>query len=134
MREDRQLHIILGILDGYSGKEPLNRFLKGYFNLHKEMGSRDRRQAADFIYNYFRIGRTLPARSREERMAVANYLCAQSVTPLLQYCLSKFLKDIAAGPQIDWLEKIDKVKSIYPDFKEEDIFPFSKHLSGNINK
>lgn len=141
MREDRQLYTILGIINGYSNKEPLNRYLKNYFNAHREMGSRDRRQAADFIYNYYRIGKAIAGKNQEERITVGNYLCADSSFPLLEYCVSKFLAGIATEPvpsirdsKINLERRIDRIKYIYPDFKTEDIFSYSQHLSSDIKK
>ncbi len=134
MREDRQLHNILDIISNYSTKEPLNRYLKNHFNVHREMGSRDRRQVADFIYNFYRIGRAIPERTQEERITVGNYLCADSPSPVLQYCISKFLKGIDADWQISQGEKINKIKILYPDFKLDDVFHQSTHISEQINK
>ncbi len=134
MREDRQLHTILNILKGYSTKEPLSRYLKNYFRAHKEMGSRDRRQASDFIYSYYRLGRALSQRSPGERLAVGNYLCADSVSPLLQFCVTTFLQDISFNLQDGRAEKISKIKSLFAGFDVTDIFPLAQHISGDIDK
>src|SRR5690349_19772588 len=103
MREDRQLYNCIDIIKGYSGKEPLSRYLKGHFKAHREMGSRDRRQAADLIYNFYRLGNALAGKSIEGRITVASYLCAESFSPVVQYCISKYLKE-AANPQMEGKE------------------------------
>lgn len=134
MREDRQLHNYLDIISKYSGKEPLNRYLKDHFKAHREMGSRDRRQAADFIYNYFRIGKALPEKSPEIRITVANYLCAASVSPVLQYCMTTFLKDVVADRGLSLVERISNIEALYPDFKREDIFLNLRNISSQLDK
>ncbi len=133
MREDRQLYTIIEIIKNYSGKEPLNRYLKNHFNAHREMGSRDRRQAADSIYNYYRIGKAIAGRPIEERIAVGNYLCADSFSPVMQYCIAKFLEAIATDSQVGVVEKIHNVQSLYTDFKTSDIFPCTENLSGQVD-
>ena len=133
MLEDRQLHNILQILNNYPGNEPLNRYLKDYFNAHREMGSRDRRQASDFIYNYYRIGKAITGRDQEERITVGNYLCADTASPVLQYCMSRFLKGSVVDSMLSLNERIEKVKTYFPDFNVKDIFPFANHLSTQIN-
>src|SRR3954469_16847098 len=111
MREDRQLEIIVNIIKGYDSKEQLSRYLKDYFKANPQMGSRDRKRTADFVFNFFRIGKAIPQRNIEERLAVANYICSESLTPLLEYCLQQFLKPIEANIGTTVSEKINAVQA-----------------------
>ena len=54
-REEVQMKKVLGIIDAYDGKEPLQQFLKEHFRENKNMGSRDRRFYANVIFGYFRV-------------------------------------------------------------------------------
>src|SRR5689334_2151382 len=114
MLEDRQLHTIINIINEYSGREPLHRYLKSYFSAHREMGSRDRRRTADFIFNYYRIGKAAYSSSIEERLAIGNYLCSSVDSPLLQYCISKFMNGIKFEPQLNIEERLRNVKAVVP--------------------
>ncbi|MEO8087473.1 MAG: RsmB/NOP family class I SAM-dependent RNA methyltransferase [Bacteroidota bacterium] len=118
MREATQLRIILELLDTYKGKEPLSRFLKKYFNLNRQLGSRDRKLIQQFIYNYFRIGRMYPEKPVQERLAIANKACRADTSPLLDYSFRE-------------LKNIDRAAT---HLEPDKIFPFGRHLSDSIDK
>ncbi len=134
MREENQLKIICRIIENYKLDVPLSRYLKDFFKAHPQMGSRDRRLASGFVYNYYRFGKSLSDLRLIERLTFANYLCSQVSNPLLAYCLEKFslLKD-SDVPNSSEL-KIAAVKSLHPQFNEEQFFPFSNYLSDNIDR
>ena len=118
MREATQLRIILEVLESFQGKEPLSRFLKKYFNLNRQLGSRDRRLIQQFVYNFFRIGNMYADKPVVERLAIANKICNADPTPLLEFSFRD-------------LKKIEQHAShIEPD----KIFSFGRHLSDSINK
>ncbi len=117
MREATQLRIIIEVLETYSGKEPLSRFLKKYFNLNRQLGSRDRRVIQQFVYNYFRIGNMYADKPVIERLAIANKICKAETSPLLEYSF----KDIKG------IEK----NATHPE--PDKIFSFGRHLSNSIN-
>lgn len=118
MREETQLRIIVEVLEKYNGKEPLSRFLKKYFNLNRQLGSRDRRLIQQFVYNYFRIGKMYAERPARERLAVANKICKAEESPLLSFSFRE-------------LANIEKLAShIEPD----KLFPQGRHLSDSINR
>ncbi|CAN5379012.1 RsmB/NOP family class I SAM-dependent RNA methyltransferase [soil metagenome] len=118
MREATQLRIILELLETYKGNEPLSRFLKKYFNLNRQLGSRDRKLIQQFIYNYFRIGRMYPEKPVQERLAIANKACRAYTGPLLDYSFKE-------------LKNIDRAAS---HLEPDKIFPFGRHLSDSIDK
>jgi len=118
MREETQLRIISEIIHDYHGKEPLSRFLKKYFNLNRQLGSRDRRLIQQFVYNYFRIGKMFAGKQFRERLAVANKLCKAEESPLLSFSFKE-------------LANIDKLAS---HLEPDKLFPHGRHLSDSINK
>jgi 16S rRNA (cytosine967-C5)-methyltransferase len=134
VREENQLKIICRIIENYRSDEPLSRHLKNFFKTHPQMGSRDRKQASGFVYNYFRIGKALNDVRMIERLTMANFLCSTHSTPLLIYCLEKFSVLNAEDIQNSFEQKIEIITTVYPYFNSGKIFPFSNHLSDAIDR
>ncbi len=129
MKAIHQLRAFEQILANYDGTLPLHRFLPTYYKQHKQMGSSDRRWATRHIYSYYRLGKALNGCSNEERLSIADFLCHETLSPIVEQkfpdwnlLISKPLK-----------EKLDLVKAAYPDFNLEDVFPFRTHLSKGID-
>lgn len=133
MREERQWRIILEMISAYSLNEPLSRYLKEYYRMHKQMGSTDRRQASGFIYSYFRLCNALAGLENESQVAYANFLCNRNPFPLLDYCLEKFTPfdpfDILKTTE----EKIELIKTSHPDFALENLFPYGNLVSDRMD-
>ena len=130
MRAENQLRTFLALLKDYPAETPLYKFLPGYFRLHKKMGSTDRRLASRLIYNYFRLGKALADRPVEDRLFVAEFLCNNQENSFLSF----FKPDLAAQIQTDIAGKILILQKEYPDFRLEDVFPFTSHLSSGIDQ
>jgi len=130
MKAVNQLKTFQRILDEYPAETPLSKFLPGFYRQNKQMGSTDRRIAGRLMYNYFRLGRALPDAQADERLFVAEFLCNTQINSFLQH----FKPDWAAciGFGID--EKIGIIKTVYPDFKLDDVFPWTDRLSPGIDK
>src|SRR5438093_735175 len=90
MKELRQFNSIVDLIKSYQNQQPLHRFLQQYFRDRKQMGSRDRRLFSDWIYGYYRLGKSLRAQSIETKLAIANFLTQQHASDLLQYALEKY--------------------------------------------
>ncbi len=133
MREDNQIRQVLKIIENYTFAQPLSRFLSDFYKGNKQMGSRDRRQASQLLYNYFRLGKALSDKTTEERMAVGCYLCSGDNSPIIDYLLNKWRLPMAT-PNSPIQERLQQVQSKYNDFNLEDVFPFSEHVSEGIDK
>src|ERR1700742_1694293 len=120
MKAFNQLKTFQRILGEYPVDVPLSKFLPGFYRQNKQMGSTDRRIASRLVYNYFRIGRALPGLAADERLFIAEFLCNTQVNSFLQH----FKPEWAACIQFDLKDKLAMVKTAYPDFKLEDIFPW----------
>jgi len=92
MRVEHQIRAFQQIFKSYDGLMPLHRFLFGYFKRNKEMGSSDRRWATRYIYSFFRLGKALPDADQILRLAVADFLCSQTMS-----LNQKELSGISAG-------------------------------------
>jgi len=130
MRVEHQLKAFEQILSRYDGSLPLHRFLPAYYKQNKQMGSSDRRWATRHIYSFYRLGKALPKLSVEERLSVAEFLCHDTLSPVVEKNLSKFVAHILLPLE----NKLKLVEETYPDFNLEDVFPFNTHLSEGISK
>jgi 16S rRNA (cytosine967-C5)-methyltransferase len=134
MLEENQLRIITRILENYKMDQPLSRYLKQFYKVHHQMGSRDRKLASAFVYNYFRIGKSLNDVRTVERLSIANFLCSFVNIPLLNYCLEKYTLISSDHVNDSVSDKIQLIKKNYTQFNPERIFPFADHLSERIDK
>ncbi|MBE5321662.1 RsmB/NOP family class I SAM-dependent RNA methyltransferase [Pedobacter sp. MR2016-19] len=130
MRADHQLRAFEQILNSYDGSLPLHRFLPAYFKQHKQMGSSDRRWATRHIYSFFRLGKALPTLHHEVRLSIADFLCHDTLSLLVE----KNLPDLKENITLPLEEKLALIKVKYPDFNPEDVYPFHAALSGDIDK
>ncbi len=130
MRVEHQVRAFEQIVKNYDGILPLHRFLFTYFKQNKQMGSSDRRWATRYIYSFFRLGKALPKLDPIQRLAIADFLCHD--TPSL--VVETYLKDLVSKITLSTTEKIELVKGRYPKFKLEDIFVLHEHLSSNVEK
>lgn len=130
MKAINQLKTFQRILAEYPADTPLGKFLPGFYRQNKQMGSTDRRVAGRLIYNYFRLGRALPDLPAEDRLMVAEFLCNTQSNSFLQH----FKPDWAACVAFGVDEKISLIKTTYPDFDLDDVFPWLPQLSNDIDR
>ncbi len=130
MKALNQLKTFQRILREYPADTPLGKFLPGFYRQNKQMGSTDRRVAGRLIYNFFRLGKALSNRPADERLVVAEFLCNTQVNSFMQY----FRPEWALCVDFSIDQKLQIVKTAYPDFNLEDIFPWSAQLSPSIDK
>lgn len=84
-RIQQRLRTFDNIISTYTNNEPFARFLAQYFKDNKQMGSNDRRIATRLSYNYFRLGNTLSHLSPHQRLAIADFLCEDTVSDISLY-------------------------------------------------
>jgi len=130
MKAINQLKTFQRILDEYPAETPLSKFLPGFYRQNKQMGSTDRKIAGRLIYNYFRLGAALPDEPADERLFVAEFLCNTQLNSFLQHFKPEWAACIHFG--ID--EKLAMVKTAYPAFKLEDVFPWADCASEGIDR
>jgi 16S rRNA (cytosine967-C5)-methyltransferase len=128
MKVEHQISAFDKVLKSYNGVLPLHRHLLVYFKQHKQMGSSDRRWASRYLYSFFRLGKALPTLKQEERLAVADFLCNDTISLVV----STYLPSLAEQISISLTEKLDAVKIKYPSFNLKDVFPFDAPLSDGI--
>nr|MBA3900006.1 hypothetical protein [Bacteroidota bacterium] len=141
MREQNRLEHILNILSSYKkaaaenkGYLPLHIFLQNYFKQNKQMGSRDRRLASATLYNYFRLGKALPALADKEKIALGAFLCEREESPFINFLLTQLpfeAKELLNKPI---QQKLQSIQEAYPDFLLSDILKFNQELSDDLGK
>jgi len=130
MRVEHQIRAFKQVFENYDGVLPLHRFLFSYFKQHKQMGSSDRRWATRYIYSFFRLGKALIQEPQIIRLAIADFLCNDTLSLVTETELP-LLKDYITNPV---KEKLDLVKRYFPAFQLMDVFPFQEELSGEIEQ
>lgn len=129
MRAEQRLRSFLKVLESYPEDRPLTKFLPEYFKKNKQMGSNDRRMASRLLYNYFRLGKALLNKTKEERLFLAEFLCNSFDNPFLEH----FRPDLNSKISISLDEKI-KFAEEHEGLVLVEVFPFFKHLSEGVDK
>jgi 16S rRNA (cytosine967-C5)-methyltransferase len=128
MKVEHQVRAFQQVFKSYDGQMPLHRFLFGYFKRNKQMGSSDRRWASRYIYSYFRLGRALPEADQTLRLAIADFLCNQTSSLIIEDLLPHLKDQIGLVTS----KKIALIKKNYPEFQLADVFSFNDSLSEGI--
>ncbi|MDR6785414.1 16S rRNA (cytosine967-C5)-methyltransferase [Pedobacter africanus] len=130
MKVEHQLKAFDQIFKSYDGSQPLHRFLFVYFKRNKQMGSSDRRWASRYIYNFFRLGKALIKADYTLRLAVADFLCSQTGSLVIE----SFLPALKEHVESSVTEKLSLVQQHFPEFDLKDVFSFYENLSEAIER
>lgn len=131
MKFDNQLRYAVQIIDTYQGETPLHAWLKDFFRVHPQMGSRDRRIVSTMVYGHYRLGHSIKTHSPEKRIIAGLFLAQQQHLELLNY----FDAGLDVRVALPVAEKIAYYQTT-PDgaaFRPEDIFPWKDQLSPDID-
>lgn len=110
------------LIENFKNDQPFSLYLKNYFRVNKKFGSRDRKIISQACYNYFRIGNILLNLPFEERLQLANFL------------IDGIDEKNIYGVTADINERLAAVKTKYPSFNLNAIFPFADELAASLNK
>jgi 16S rRNA (cytosine967-C5)-methyltransferase len=128
---DNQLRYAIEIVESYKGDMPLHVWLKDYFRLNKQMGSRDRKTLSTLVYSYYRLGHAVRNLSIKDRILTGFFLCNDRPGELLTYFRPLWTEKTGAP----LAEKIDFIRQQPEgsDFRTTDIFPWKDELSPGID-
>ncbi|MFT7377810.1 MAG: 16S rRNA (cytosine967-C5)-methyltransferase [Sphingobacteriales bacterium] len=118
------------IIEAYDYSVSLHRFLPLFYKDHKYMGSRDRRQASALVYHYFRLGNAFPNQPLEARLALADFLCSESFSPIY----ADYFKVPRSEKTFTLQQRLQFLTGAFKDFNLLDIFPLKDNLSPSLNK
>ena len=110
------------IVNDYKGTEPLSGWLKKFYADRKQMGSRDRREVSQLVYQYYRLGNACKNEIIENRFAISIFLCNDQPSELLNLLKPEWNQSIKL-PRLDKMAMIDGFDSfdIFPSIKESSI-------------
>jgi 16S rRNA (cytosine967-C5)-methyltransferase len=129
MKFDNLLRYAVRILSAYAGEIPLHSFLKNFFRENPQMGSRDRKQVSEMCYCYFRLGHALKNISKEERILCGIFLSNHNKEQILEHLRPEWHDQAEKSLE----EKLEIVRSKYPEFDLMEIFPWKNLLSAGID-
>ena len=131
MREQTQFTHILKIVSEFQYKIPLHHFIKNYFRNNKQLGSRDRRLIAAFVYNYYRLGKTFEEIAVEQKIFFSNFILS-NWNEMMDFLNEQFADNKFSSTKKTTYEKIEAVKNI-TQFSLEKIFPFKYYLCDGVD-
>lgn len=131
MKFDNQLRYATQILDNYRGDMPLSIWLKDYFRLNKQMGSRDRKLLSTLVYSFYRLGHAVKTLPVTERILAGLFLCSEQPHELLEYFKPEYNE--RAALTIEQKISYFQTTSAGAKFRTTDIFPWGEELSENID-
>lgn len=114
------------IIAAYNGSEPFASHIKKQFAANKKFGSKDRKQISQLCYSYFRLGKSLPDVSTEEKLLAGLFLS------------SRYSNDLLLHLKPEWNDVIEmqfekKVKLLNTNVDAASIFPFTNELSEGVD-
>lgn len=121
------LQTAVSLLQQYHCKEPFAAFLKKYFSAHKQFGSRDRRNIAEYCYAAFRLGPPGLALPPDERIYAGLLLTRNQPHPLLQAVRPHFNEAV----QLPLHQKMQLAN--LPALSLQQYFPAADQLSTGID-
>ena len=117
------------LIEAHDFSKPFSLYLKEHFQANPKMGARDRRETRDLCYHFMRIGNNLNEVEFKNKLAVASFLCSiqnsNNVDILISQNSNLPIEKVIAP--LD--EKIEIVKSSFPEFNVKNIFPDIKDLN-----
>ena len=125
MKFDNQLRIAGTIIASYQGEEPLHIWLKDFFRVNKQMGSRDRKTVAGLVYGYYRLGHSAREMTVGDRILLGLFLTNDRPGEFLEYFRPEWNKQAALPLE----EKINLVEGFDP----VEIFPWKSELSEGVD-
>ena len=128
---DNQLRYATQIIESYKGEEPLHVWLKDYFRLNKQMGSRDRKTLSALVYGFYRLGHAARSLAIKDRLLAGLLLCNDQPGELLDYFKPHWTGKATAplAEKLDFFQRQPEGAG----FRLTDIFPWKDELSPAID-
>jgi len=126
---NQHLQTAIGIIEAYDGVVPMAAYLKNHFSANKKYGSKDRKNISHFCYAYYRLGHALKDHSAAQRIRVSLFLQSNEPGPwsiLFEHSWVQAWSD-------HFEQRITFVKTAFPDFQLEQVFPCLHQIGQEIN-
>jgi 16S rRNA (cytosine967-C5)-methyltransferase len=93
------------------------------------MGSRDRKQVSEMAYCFFRLGHSLKNISPENRILAGLFLSTPQKEQILEHLHPGWHEQTDKPLE----EKLEIIRSVYPEFEPLEIFPWKNRLSRGVD-
>jgi len=117
----------------YDCSNGLSDFLKEYFRKKPNMGGRDRKQVSAAVFDYFRVGRVIPALSFKEKIAASIFLCEDNPDQFYTAVTETLGEGFSGKISLPVDEKLKIISELFPAFTVDELFP-SLPLSEGIDR
>jgi len=116
------------ILSTYKFEQPFHVFLKSFFKRNKKYGSRDRKIISNLCFGFFRIGDAAIDLPFQDQVIIGYFLSHEFDNGFLETLQPGWVDKIQVA--ID--QKLVIVKSTFPSFLEQHLFPGVEYLTDGI--
>lgn len=114
------------LVEQYAGSPPLHYYLKGYFSMHRNLGSRDRKNITQLVYSFYRMGHAFKNLPVRERIILSLFLTSTKPNAMLDHFNAAWNENVSCP--LD-----EKMRLIPPPFSPEEIFPWKNFISDGID-
>ncbi|HMT28410.1 MAG TPA: RsmB/NOP family class I SAM-dependent RNA methyltransferase [Bacteroidia bacterium] len=123
---------ITKLIEGYDGKIPFHRYLKDFFSKNKKFGSTDRKVISEWCFSFFRLGDALHEKDFLTRLTVGFFLVNGMKGELIKELTGQFFKLQPESDALSLTERLNFIKTEFPEFESSQIFKFNSRLSGDL--
>ncbi len=120
------------MIEGYDGKIPFHRYLKDFFSKNKKFGSTDRKVISEWCFSFFRLGDALHEKDFLTRLTVGFFLVNGMKGELIKELTGQFFKLQPESDALSLTERLNFIKTEFPEFESSQIFKFNSRLSGDL--
>jgi 16S rRNA (cytosine967-C5)-methyltransferase len=112
-------------------RSPLNNFLKNYFKTNSKYGKRDRKVISDFVFAYFKLGRSFDIYQIENRILISAYLSSKHEEDFFTLLTSN--SDLGKPEYADFKGRLTAVQNKFNSFSLNHFLPFEIQFTEGMN-
>ena len=112
-------------------RSPLNNFLKNHFKTNSKYGKRDRKIISDFVFAYFKLGRSYDIHKIENRILISAYLSSKHEDDFFALLTSN--SELGKPEQPDFKSRLAPIQKKFKDFKIHSFLPFEIQFTEGMN-
>jgi len=112
-------------------RSPLNNFLKNFFKTNSKYGKRDRKVIADFVFAYFKLGRSFDIYQIENRILISAYLSSKHEEDFFTLLTSN--SDLGKPEYADFKGRLTAVQNKFNSFSLNHFLPFEIQFTEGMN-
>ncbi len=114
-----------------NNRSPLNHFLKNYFKSNSKYGKRDRKVISDYVFAYFKLGRTFDLEQIENRIIISSYLSSKHEDDFFAQLTS--FSELGKPISFDFKRRLSAIQNKYDSFSLTNFLPFEIQFTEGMN-